>query len=253
MIANERAVATGLIGLLLILWLGFLVHIDPRWPGSLPGSLVGIAAAILMQAPLLYLLVKRLKPLRVAVTRRVPMGHLLAWHIYAGILGPILGLIHSGHKFVSPLGIALIVLMLVEVASGFFGRYLFGQILRDRAEKGAMLDQLQAAYRESAASLQNRPDGLDVARLMRWLFVLPFGRSLIRAALGPLPSAPGPLRALALSEAIADMESSIAADEFFRSLFSRWLRIHIAMACLLYSLLALHVWSSVYFGLRWLG
>ena len=115
-IGNERVIVSGLVGLLLVLWLGFLVHVDPRWPGSLIGSAIGIAAALLMQAPFLYLMIKRIGPLRRMVTRRVPMGRLLAWHIYGGIVGPILALIHSGHKFDSALGVALVTVMLIEVA-----------------------------------------------------------------------------------------------------------------------------------------
>ena len=80
MIGNERTITTGLTLLLLILRLGFLVHVDPLWPGTLAGSMVGIASAALMQAPFVYLIVKRIPPLRRALTRVVPMSRLLAWH-----------------------------------------------------------------------------------------------------------------------------------------------------------------------------
>lgn len=252
MIGNERAIATGLVTLLLVLWLGFLLHVDPRWPGSLAGSMVGIAGATLMQAPFLYLIVKRIAPLRSLATRAVPMSRLLAWHIYAGIAGPILGLIHSGHKFDSRLGTALVSLMLLEVASGFLGRYLLAQVARDRAEKTSMLDRLQAEYRRSVETLRNRPEAIGTLRLLRRLFVLPFGGALIHAAFTRVPTAADPLRAVALSEAIADLESSVAADDVFRTLFGRWLRVHIAMALLLDALLGLHIWTGIHFGLRWL-
>lgn len=252
MIGNERAIATGLVALLLVLWLGFLVHVDPRWPGSLAGSAVGILGATLMQAPFLYLIIKRTPLLRRLVTRVVPMSRLLAWHIYAGIAGPILGLVHSGHKFDSRLGTALVGLMLLEVASGFLGRYLLAHVARDRAEKSSMLERLQTEYRRSAEALKDRPETVGVLRLLRGLFALPFGGALIHAAFTRAPTAADPLRAVALSEAIADVESSIAADDFLRTLFGCWLRIHIAAALLLDALLFLHIWTGVYFGLRWL-
>jgi len=252
MIANERAVATGLISLLLVLWLGFLVHVDPRWSGSLPGSAIGITGAVLMQAPFVYLIIKRVPPLRRLITRRVSMSRLLAWHIYAGILGPILGLIHSGHKFDSRLGTVLVALMLLEVASGFLGRYLLARVSRDRSEKASMLDGLRSEYSRSVEILRSRPETIGTLRLLRRLFALPFGGSLIHAAFSRTSHADDPLRAIALSEAIADVESSIETDDLLRTVFGRWLRIHIAMAMLLEALLALHIWTGVYFGLRWL-
>jgi hypothetical protein len=250
MIGNERAIATGLVGLLLAVWLGFLLHVDPRWPGSLFGSMVGIAAAVLLQAPFVYLVVKRVAPLRRWVTRRVPMSRLLTWHIHAGILGPLLGVLHSGHKFDSALGTALVALMLVVVLSGFTGRYLLARVAHDIADKSAIVDQLQAAYAGTAAALQ--PQALAGLRRGRWLFALPFGGALAQRALARRPAAAAALHTLAIAGAIADTEASIAADALLRALFAGWLRLHLAMALMLQALLALHVWSSVYFGLRWL-
>lgn len=251
-IGNERAIASGLVGLLMVLWLGFLLHVDPRWPGSLAGSILGIAAAILMQAPFLYLLIKRIGPLRRRITRVVPMGRLLAWHIYRGIVGPILALIHSGHKFDSPLGVALVTVMLVEVGSGFVGRYLLGQIAKDRGEKLAVLSELQGAYREATEALNRWPELVGVTRLARWTLVVPFGGRLREAAFANRTVAGGTRRVFDLPGAIADLEGSIAADAFFRTMFSRWLRLHITMAMLLEGLLILHIWTGTYFGLRWL-
>src|SRR5690348_3412700 len=118
---RDRLAATGLVVLTLILWLGFLVHRSPRFAGSAWGGVLGVSGALVMLAPLAYTIVKRIPPLKRAITPRIPMGALLAWHVYAGILGPILGLLHTGHKFESPLGIALTGMMLLVVLSGFVG------------------------------------------------------------------------------------------------------------------------------------
>ena len=69
----------------------------------------------LMLIPLVYLIVKRLPWLKQGVTRAVSMRSLLAIHMYAGVLGPILGVLHSGHTFNSPLGISLTAMMIVVV------------------------------------------------------------------------------------------------------------------------------------------
>src|SRR5215217_7585105 len=96
---RSRIIVGGLVLFLAIFLLGFVVHISPRFPGSLTGSLIGITGALLMLVPLLYLIVKRVPFLKARVTRIVSLRTLLAIHIYAGVLGPILGAIHSAHKF----------------------------------------------------------------------------------------------------------------------------------------------------------
>ena len=49
---RERMVVGGLVVLMLLLWLGLVVHRSPRFAGSLEGAVLGIAAAVLMAAPL---------------------------------------------------------------------------------------------------------------------------------------------------------------------------------------------------------
>ncbi len=60
-----------------------------------------------------------------------------------------------------------------------------------------------------------------------------------------------PVAVARLVESIADVESAIEARETLKRWFSRWLRLHIALATGLYLLLALHVWAGIHFGLRW--
>src|SRR6266508_6388102 len=91
---RQRIVVSGLVILFLILWLGFFVHRSPRFAGSPWGGVLGVSGAALMLVPLAYMIVKRVSPLKKAVTQRVSMRTLLAWHIYAGVLGPILAILH---------------------------------------------------------------------------------------------------------------------------------------------------------------
>jgi hypothetical protein len=59
-------------------------------------------------------------------------------------------------------------------------------------------------------------------------------------------------RALQLSESMADLEYAIKTHEMFKQAFSSWLACHIIISLLLYTFLALHIWSVWYFGIRWL-
>ncbi|MFO0842278.1 MAG: hypothetical protein U0797_07740 [Gemmataceae bacterium] len=241
-----RLLATGLTVLMLILWLGFLVHRSPRFAGSAWGGALGVSGAVLMLVPLAYMVVKRVGPLKRMVTRRVSMRTLLTWHIYAGILGPTLGLLHTGHKFDSPLGIALSALMIVAVLSGFVGRYLLGQVSDQVREKRSILTRIEVAYRATAGELAAHPEQLAPLR--------PFSGFWARLAAGFAlrgPASSPAVRAVRLADAMADLEYAIGTHETFRRWFSGWLRLHIAMSLVLYVLLALHVWSAIHFGLRW--
>jgi hypothetical protein len=204
---------------------------------------LGVSGAALMLVPLAYLVVKRVPPLKRAVTARVPMRTLLAWHIYAGILGPILGLLHTGHKFQSPLGIALTAMMLLVVLSGFVGRYLMGQFSEQIREKKEMLTGLELAYRQTAGELAAHPEQAAMVR--------PFAGFGARLAAGLLVPDADVGRALRLAESMADLEYAIKTHEAFKRAFARWLKFHIVISLALYALLTLHVWAGIYFGLRW--
>ena len=247
---RERVVVGGLTALMLLLWLGFLVHRSPRFPGSLTGSSLGIAAALLMLVPLAYLVVKRVPALRKRVTARVPLRTLLAWHIYAGILGPIVALVHTGHRFASPLGIALTTVVLTVALSGFVGRYLLRMIGEEEHERRIMREGLRAEYDQLAVTLRSG----DAALLTP--LASPICGLLGRMLFSRVPAstaAPSPaLRALQISEALSDVEHAVRTQEIFKRWFTRWLRFHIALSAALYLLLAAHVAVELTLGLRWL-
>lgn len=232
----------GLVLLLVGFPLGFLVHVSARFPGSLTGSLIGIAGAVLMLAPFAYLVIKRVPRMKARVTRHVSMRTLLTLHIYAGILGPLLGLVHAAHKFESPLGVSLTGLMLVVVVSGYVGRYLLGQLGRAIRGRQSDLAALRAALdRVVPATSAAKP---DPARTGLWRVLQGM---VVRHDAQPEP--PSPAR---LASAIADIEFAVRAEALVKALFDRWLKLHIVIAMALYALLALHIWSGLYYGLRWL-
>jgi hypothetical protein len=245
---RERIVVGGLVALMLPLWLGFLVHRSPRFAGSAWGGLLGVAGAGLMLVPLAYLIVKRVGLLKRAVTRRVAIQTLLTWHIYAGILGPILGLLHTGHTFASPLGITLTAMMLVVVVSGFIGRYLLRQTAQTIYEKREMLTSLELAYRQTAAEMAAHPEEIALVRPVTG-FCRRLVAGLVILRTPPVPSAP--VRALRLAESIADVEYAVKTHEAIKRVFAGWLKLHIVISVMLYGLLLLHVWAGIHFGLRW--
>ncbi len=250
---RERIIVTGLVVLLLVLWLGFVFHRSPDFAGSLTGGILAVAGALLMTIPLAYLFVKRIPGLRSRLKPYVSMRTLLSWHIYAGILGPILVILHTGHKFESPLGIALTLMTLVVVFSGFAGRYLMSHFSSEIREKKTLLKELHAVRDRMIRHLAGHPHQAEAVR--------PFSGILSRMAAGLIQEPRGmaadidapvtPIMVVRLAESIADVEYAIETHQTFRRWFGTWLKWHIAVSALLYVLMILHVWAAVHFGLRW--
>jgi len=243
---RERIVVTGVIGVLLFAWLGFLLHRSPRFPGSGVGAVFGISGAVLMLVPLAYPIVKRIPFLHERITPIVSMPSWMMVHVYAGILGPLLAIIHTGHKFDSTLGIALTAVMLLVVVSGFTGRYLLSYANQEIKDKLLLLQTARGDLDSAWGALKRSPPELN-----------------------PLPSSPllaaglasmgfdfqrgGPAgQVTTLAESVADLEYAVHTHELFKRWCSRWLKLHLALSVLLYLLIALHVGSEIYFGLRWL-
>jgi hypothetical protein len=248
---RERAIISALILLQLILWLGFVVHRSPRFPGSLAAGLLGIAGALLMVLfSVAYAAVKHIPVLKQAVTRRVSMRTLLTWHVYTAILGSILALLHNGHKFESNLGMALTAMMLLAVFSGYVGRHFLRQVSLELREKQDLLSKLGTLYNQTAGELGRQPDPV-VAFVASHGIVADIMRSFRILQIPGSQSSSLADRAIRLAESIADLEYAIKAHEQLKRRSAYWLKIHIATSSVFYALLALHIWSGIYFGLRW--
>ncbi len=246
---REKIIISGLVSLLLLIWIGFLFHNDPSFPGSSWGLLLGVVGAVLMLVPLLYLIIKRNKPLKKAVTRFVPMRTLLTWHIYAGVLGPVLVILHTGHRYESPIGIALTAMTLIVVLSGFIGRYIMSIIGRGIREKKDTLEKLRAEYDQTIADLASPSAGDSwVKPGLTRAFMLRLSAPLFERS-----SHSAEVRAIRITESIADVEYALRTHDRFKQVFSKWLKWHIAVSTFLYLLLALHVYSQFHYGLRWLS
>ena len=237
--------------LILIVWGGGAIEPSLRFAGSAVGGALAVTGAFLMLGPLAYLVIKRIKPIKLRITRHVSMRTLLSWHIYTGLIGSLLVLLHTGHKFESVLGISLTAFTLVVVFSGFVGRYLLRRIGGDVREKRALLSQLYESYDAASKKLATEPE--------RYALIHPIRNAMTRVFLaepavaeGPdVPDLASPATLAQLVDSISDVESAIAGREIIKRWFSRWLRLHIALAFALYGLLVAHVWAGIHFGLRW--
>jgi hypothetical protein len=233
---RERLIVDIVLASLLLLVPAFLLHSDPRFAGSLAGFALGASAAGLMLLLLIYPLTKYSRGVKAIATRLASMRSLLAFHVYAGIVATFLAILHTGHKYQSPLGIALIVSMLVVVVTGFVGRYYLPESAAEIRERQSRLATLRSAYDRTALILSSRTVDSAVSN-----------NSLANAsALQDVPL-------LQLVDGIADLEYAIGSQEAVKKVFMQWIGFHVVAAIATYALLALHVAGEVYYGLRWLS
>ena len=243
---REGIIVSGVLTVLLLGWLGFLVHRSPRFPGSGVGAVFGIAGAVLMLVPLAYPIAKRIPFLHARITAHVSMQSILALHVYSGIFGPLLAIIHTGHKFDSGLGITLTAVMLLVVVSGFAVRYLLTYVTHDIKDKLVLLQTARGDLDSAWGVLENSPAEMRA---------LPKAPLLVAglASLGlELPTVGPAGEVIRIAESVADLEYAVRTDELLKRWFGRSLMVHIGLSVILYMLLALHIGSEIHFGLRWL-
>jgi hypothetical protein len=242
---RERIVFTGVLSVLLLGWLGFLVHRSPSFAGSGVGLVFGIAGAALILIPLAYPIVKRIPAINARVTKHVSMQTQLTVHVYSGIFGPLLAIIHTGHKFDSPLGFTLTAVMLLVVVSGYAVRYLLTYVNQEIKDKLLLLQTARGDLDSAWGVMENTPPEMrDLPKSP----VLAAGL----ASLGLDLSSGGPVGEVTrLAESVADLEYAVRTHELFKRCFSRALKLHIVLSLIFYVLLGLHVWAEIHFGLRW--
>jgi hypothetical protein len=142
--------AVSFAAILVLLWgggsfyatpLGERAHHPGYWEwkaGGAVGQRLGVVGAAMMVLLLLYSVRKRVKALR----RAGPLSRWLDLHIYLGVVGPLLIVLHTAFK-VGGL-VALSFWSMVAVAlSGVLGRYLYLQIPRTRAGEELTLEELR--------------------------------------------------------------------------------------------------------------
>jgi len=231
---RKRLIVDAVLAGLLLLVPAFLLHSDGRFAGSLAGFALGSCAAALMLLLLVYPLAKYSKIANAVITRLASMRALLNFHAYAGIVAALLAMLHTGHKFVSPLGIALMASMLIVVVTGFVGRYYLPQTAAEIREQRSRLATLRSAYDRTALVLSAVETTASDAPAVN---------------VSALPKVP----LLQLVDGISDLEYAIGSHEAVKKIFMQWIGLHVVAAIVMYALLALHVAAEIYYGLRWLA
>ena len=229
-------------------------------PGSLAGHGLGIVGFLLMLATeTLYTLRKRLKGLNYG-----PTGIWLRVHVFTGIVGPFLVLLHTAGKLNGLAGILTYVTVVV-VISGFVGRYIYTATPRtlDGVEVGVI--ELQRQITETDRKLQAIGGRLgEAARVILdsetaaqgWIVVLarPYlrwrQRRHVHAALARL-SGEGRAQVEQLETLLDEhyrlllQVHSLAAT---RRLLALWHLFHVPLGGVLFTLAFIHVFAALYYS-----
>ena len=253
--ARNRELILAFLAIVLIGGLYSAISLTSGTPraGHLLGHSIGALGFVLMLATeTLYSLRKR--AMRRAFGR---MSEWLQFHIFTGIVGPFLVLLHSAWSFRGLAG-AVTLMMGIVVASGFIGRYIYTAV--PRTPEGALLEaeELQRLIAEAEAELRQaagkphapsgavapgvslvlgrRPrDLLDTWR--RW-------RSLRRLDPAARSAAAGIDR---LQGRLAELRRQVASLAAARRLLATWHTIHIPLGMALFVAAFYHIGAGLYF------
>ena len=237
---SDRKITGFLAVLFVALNLAFIVYRSPTFAGGLLGHLIGILGAVIMCLTLIYPFKKRVQKKR---GKQNPLNS----HIYFGLIGPCLVVIHAAHKFTNLIGVVVFLSMFVVVFSGIIGKFLFKKVNRTLKQRRSDLSLLRERFeklREDTALVQ--------ACLRTPASDTPQEKTIHKDEQAELELDRKCEELLDVAHSIAEAEYIEKAFSGTKRLFSRWIRIHYVLTVLLFSVMMVHVLTTFYYGFRWL-
>lgn len=236
---------------------------EPR--GGHPfGHWLGIIGTLLMvMTEILYSLRKRTRLLNWGG----PVRYWLSFHIFTGIVGPFMVLMHTGLQFRGLAGLTF-VLTAVVAGSGFVGRYLYTALPRSLTGVVASRSQIEAEARQLATAVaqfqaqksqhaQQIISQLSQRHTKRNAFLTVFGRSFYQwryrrkldRALRRLDEIEESQRRQ-LSELLArqrELARQVEMLEAARRLLRYWHILHVPIGLTLFFSVIIHIVATFYF------
>lgn len=237
-------------------------------PAGRVGNRAGIAgAAMMMAGVMLYSTRKRWRPVH-------GLGSLRDWlslHIFLCTLGPFLVVLHTSFRVGGLVAIAFWS-MIVVVASGVAGRYVYVRIPRALNGNARTLEEIETERSALLASIEQHAGGAAV-RLETWLAPLPAAQRGVFAALGTavLLDLRSRIEQRQLKRMLASLpvthqvrrqllrnmqrhrrlSREAALLKPFQKLFRYWHAFHLPLAIVMLLVLTVHIGVAIAFGYGW--
>lgn len=238
-------------------------------PAGSRGLLYGISGAALMVLMLGYTLRKRFR----ALSRWGALPIWLDFHIFCGVVGPLLVVLHTSFKIQGLVAVAFWAMVCVAV-SGVLGRYLYLQIPRNLRGDQLTLEEIRKLKDELRAELRGQ-FGLSDAAIAhleggvghraadggwRSMFWFVFDDLISRVRRGtPLPALAGAGRSHAQIHRLNDLigrmsrlDRRIAVWGQMQRLFHYWHVFHKPFAIVMYVVMGIHIVVAVWTGYGWM-
>ncbi len=225
---------------------------------SLWGHSIGVLGFVLMlMTEVLYSLRKRSMHARWG-----RMSDWLEFHIFTGLVGPFLVLLHPGFQFKGLAGVLSLLTILI-VISGFIGRYIYTAVPRtaDGVEIDLAILEAQAAGMASELAALSHHRTTQPVGVRRPVGAgntsgIPVSYQLSEIMDARLVNQPvsGALRAKArhlqeLQNQHRKLQKVIRQRQTARRLFSLWHTIHIPLGLTLFLIAFIHIGAAIYFAL----
>ena len=242
-------------------------------PAGTRGLAYGIAGSAMMILMLIYSVRKRTRLLG----RSMSLHSLLDFHIYLGVVGPLLIVLHTSFKVQGLVAVSFWSMVAVAV-SGYFGRYLYVQIPRNIAGNELSLQEMEQSNTQMAQALKARFNlDDDTLRRVETLFekqlihkqrgafasvgtlliddiLRPFSRRKLRRQLMKIVLLPRSqfreLFEISFRRAILRRRISLLGQ--VQMLFHYWHVIHKPFAIVMYIIMGIHIGVALWTGYAWI-
>jgi Pyridine nucleotide-disulphide oxidoreductase len=237
-------------------------------PSGLWGHGVGVAATTFMLANFIYAARKRWAFLKGTASIRT----WLTFHMFVGIMSPLVIAFHAAFLAQNLLAVWTWVALSIVVATGVFGRFLFG-LVPAQAGKLLQVTELRSEVADTSAVLSTKiAEAKDVQKATRIFNVAknaPEGATLVRAMIkeregrkklaAEIEEARGLFKDQAAFETYRDglmrinrARLQISFYAALKRVFRAWLIIHVVISIFMVFLIGAHVAVTAYLGFRWI-
>ncbi len=241
-----------------------------------PAGSHGLAFGIIGSSMMILMLVYTFRKRTGLFGRRIPLRPFLDFHIFMGVFGPLMIILHTSFKVQGLVAIAFWSMVAVAL-SGYFGRYLYQQVPRNIEDRELSLKEIDRVVFESSEQLKYKwnlsqdtierinqafdeaysikAEGTFGAVLSMFISDLkrPWIKAGLKRCLRKIVSLPGSefVNLFDLASRRAMMVRRLTVLGKVLRLFHYWHVIHKPFAIIMYIIMGVHIGVAVWTGYGW--